>query len=107
MKKIEDSFSPKPFVLDDMCAGFAKVYTPSRSVEVDNKDDRFCVCAHLCDLFLTYPVTDCGIRCIPKNARCKFGGKCHGSRILKNGKPTRKNVDLPYRYVRISRCSER
>ena len=112
MEQITNCFSRKPFTFMEE-EFLAKVYMPNTNIEVDSKGNRFCICVHLCDLFLTYPVTDCGVRCIPNNARCKFGGKCHGCRTLKNGQPTRlKKANLPYKYLFKSRlfnvrCLER
>ena len=107
MEQVKDVFSFKPFVIGGTLAGYSKVYMPDTGIKVDSKDNRLCVCVHLCDQFFTYPVTDWGIRCVPKNASCKFGGECNGCRILKNGQPTRKKGDLPSRYIRITFSSQR
>ena len=100
------TFIPKPFVFEDMVSvGLTKVYLPGQSLyapytdKTPLNDSHACVCVHLCDQFATYPIIGSGIRCIPKDATCKFGGRCHGSRILINGEPTNKSVDLNYQYV--------
>ena len=96
MKKT-NVFTAKPFVLSDPASG--QVYCPKRTVTVSksNKKSRVCVCVHVCDQFLTYPVTKWGIRIIPENTKCKFGGTCLGNRLLRNGEPINRSVDLSYR----------
>ncbi len=90
---------PKPFVFENTINGsVTKVYLPGQETEIHNKKYT-CVCVHLCEKFATYPTLRFGVRCIPENATCKFGGRCHGARILQNGKPINIGVDLDYTYV--------
>lgn len=99
-------FIPKPFVFENMITtgGWSKVYLPGRSC-ITYHIDRLpthtyaCLCVHLCDKFFAYPTLKWGIRCIPTNAKCPFGGRCHGARIMVNGKPTNKSIDLNYDYI--------
>ena len=94
------SLIPKPFVFEDMIAPeLTKVYLPGRepiAVTIDGipAGKHMYPCVHLCEQFANYPVINWGIRCIPSNAQCKFGGKCVGSIVLDNGKSTKKTIDL-------------
>lgn len=97
-------FIPKPFVFEDMIADVTKVYLPGQTyntfidglgIEVVN----LCMCVHVCEQFFCYPTTGYGIRVIPKNAKCPFGGRCTGARLMHNGKSIDKSIDMKYQYI--------
>ncbi len=98
-------FTPKPFVFEGMMGGkLAKVYLPGQTYTpfVDGwplKHIHLCMCVHLCEQFSNYPTTTWGIRCIPKDANCPFGGRCTGAHLMWNGKPTGKSINMDSRLV--------
>lgn len=98
------SFIPKPFVFESMISATTKVYLPGQEISSfaadgfsANLNAYFCV--HLCNQFSSYPVLGPGIRSIPTDATCPFGGWCHGARIMMGGKPTNKSIDMNYAYI--------
>lgn len=95
----DSDFSSKPFVFANSDNdSFGNCYVPQ--TDVWEKDgNRECVCVHMCDKFLTYHVSNMGTRIIPYNATCKFGGCCHASRVLRNGKPAGYNIDVPHAQI--------
>lgn len=97
-------FIPKPFVFEGMISASTKVYLPGQMYLPFCDGFVFpehpaCYCVHLCDQFLTYPVLGPGIRCIPTNTKCPFGGRCHGAHIMIDGKPINKSMDMNSAYI--------
>lgn len=96
----EQMFIPKPFVFEGMMGGVStKVYLPGQTYTPFSdtfplSDIHLVMCVHLCKQFAGYPTTKWGIRCIPKDAKCPFGGRCHGAHLMWNGKPTGKSIDM-------------
>ncbi len=100
-------FIPKPFVFTSMInpGGTTKVYLPGQSCIMRNIDGlpvntHEIVCVHSCEQFFSYPTIGYGIRCIPEDATCPFGGWCRGARIVVNGKMTKHSIDMNYQLVR-------
>jgi len=88
------AFIPKPFAFEGFLNPIqSMVYLPGTHCHIVD-GEHLCVCVHMCDNFFTYPTTKWGIRVIPSKAKCPFGGRCHGSRLLVNGKPSKQNIDL-------------
>ena len=92
---------PKPFVFEDMITPLStKVYLPGQTYTpfadgLPITSIHLCMCVHVCKQFQAYPTTKWGIRVIPTNAKCPFGGRCHGAHLMWNGKPTGKSLDIP------------
>jgi len=98
-------FLPKPFVFEGMMGGVStKVYLPGQAYIpfIDGlplESAPMYMCVHLCEQFSNYPVLGPGIRCIPKNAKCPFGGRCHGAHLMWHGKNTGKSIDMNNTYI--------
>ena len=94
------TFLPKPFVFEGMMSGAStKVYLPGQTYTafMDGLPlgcFHLYACVHLCKQFQDYPTTKFGIRVIPKNAQCPFGGRCHGANLMCNGKPIYKSINM-------------
>ena len=93
-------FLPKPFVFENMISqNSTKVYLPGQTYTpfIDGLPLAglpLYMCVHTCEQFLNYPTIQFGIRCIPKNAKCQFGGRCCGAHLMLFGKNTGKSVDI-------------
>ena len=90
-------FTPKPFVFEGMITpGSTKVYLPGQTYTGhytrfgNDKLETLYMCVHTCKRFSHYPTTTWGIRIIPEHARCPFGGRCNGARLLFYGYPANK-----------------
>ena len=96
----EQTFLPKPFVFEGMMdSKSVKVYLPGQTYTPFSdgfalSNIHLVMCVHLCEQFGGYPTTKWGIRIIPKDAKCPFGGRCHGAHLMWNGKPIRKSIDM-------------
>lgn len=94
------TFIPKPFVFEGMMGGvLTKVYSPGQTYTPFAKGAplthiHLYMCVHSCAQFSNYSTTKWGIRCIPKDAKCPFGGRCHGAHLMWNGKPIHKSINM-------------
>ncbi len=98
------TFLPKPFAFEGMMGGIStKVYLPGQTYTafIDGLPLGFhlYMCVHLCPQFANYPTTKWGIRVIPTDAKCPFGGRCHGAHLMWNGKPIGKSINLPNQLI--------
>ena len=103
-------FSPKPFVFEGMITPCStKVYLPGQTYTAHYKafpdeSDTLYMCVHTCKRFSHYPTTTWGIRIIPEHARCPFGGRCDGARLMllgysSNKRPVNKNINMNSQFV--------
>ena len=89
-------FTPKPFVFEGMLnPGATTVYLPGQTytghdARFKNDSETLYACVHTCKRFSHYPTTTWGIRVIPEHARCPFGGRCDGARLMFMGYPVNK-----------------
>ena len=103
-------FTPKPFVFEGMMTpGSTKVYLPGQTYTAHyhgfpQDSDTLYMCVHVCKRFSHYPTTNWGIRIIPEHARCPFGGRCDGARLMflgypANKKPINKAINMNCQFV--------
>ena len=103
-------FTPKPFVFEGMMTpGSSKVYLPGQTYTAHyngfpDKPDTLYACVHVCKRFGHYPTTTWGIRIIPEHARCPFGGRCDGARLMflgcpANKRPVNKSINMKTQLV--------